>query len=178
MHAYPDGSFDTLMCRDNTHTFICVCQAEACECDSHGSRAKRASLGALRIEAAEVDYHYIAMINPNKQSPLWPNLMAKFALAMDVPVTTLMCSACATFEATRRKHYGTTHCMLGGAIDGGHCDILFAYTNVRIVDKVANDESRKKKARQLSESAHVDNAESTHTYTFGHLIQPGQRFYT
>ena len=34
--------------------------------------------------------------------------------------------------------YGTTHCMLGGAIDGGHCDILFAYTNVRIVDKVAN----------------------------------------
>ena len=74
--------------------------------------------------------------------------------------------------------YGTTHCMLGGAIDGGHCDILFAYTNVRIVDKVANDESRKKKARQLSESAHVDNAESTHTYTFGRLLQPGQRFYT
>ena len=68
--------------------------------------------------------------------------------------------------------------MLGGAIDGGHCDILFAYTNVRIVDKVANDESRKKKARQLSESAHVDNAESTHTYTFGRLLQPGQRFYT
>ena len=85
------------------------------------------------------------------------NLMAKFALAMDVPVTTLMCSACATFEATRRKHYGTTHCMLGGAIDGGHCDILFAYTNVRIVDKVANDESRKKKARQLSESARANH---------------------
>ena len=35
--------------------------------------------------------------------------------------------------------------MLGGAIDGGHCDILFAYTNVRIVNKIANGESRQKR---------------------------------